>query len=99
MSDPTATPPLVKEPRNPLYLLLLMVGVVFALTAVAYTIIPVIEDKALQAGKVPPPSPWRDALRHHGWRWLLIELALLVVLGLLSMGLDRYRRWLRERKP
>jgi hypothetical protein len=90
-----AKPP--SEPRNPLYLLLLITGVLFAVTAIAYTVIPVIEEKALQAGEAPPPSPWRDALRNDGWRWLLWELAALIVLGLLSMGLDRYRRMQRER--
>jgi hypothetical protein len=32
-------------------------------------------------------------LHEHGWKWVLIEVALLVVLGLASMGLDRWRRW------
>lgn len=90
MSNPPA------EPRNPLYLLLLITGVLFAVTAIAYTIVPVLEEKAIEAGEPPPPSPWRDALRSDGWRWLLGELAILILLGFLSMGLDRYRRMKRE---
>ena len=52
-------------------------------------------QKAMDAGEMPPPSPFRDALREDGWKWVLAEVALLVVLGLLSMGLDR---WQAERK-
>ena len=55
------------------------------------------DQKALEMGQVVPPSPLRDALRRDGWRWVLYEVAALVVVGLSCMGLDRYRRWRRER--
>ncbi len=84
------------EPRNPFYLLLLIVGLVFIVTVLAYAVIPVMEQKALDAGTRPPPSPFRDSLRDDGWKWVLAEVALLVVLGLMSMGLDRYRRMKEE---
>jgi hypothetical protein len=79
------------EPRNPFYLLLLIASVLFTLTAVAYAIVPVLEQKALAAGEPPPPSELRDALRADGWRWLLWEVAAVVVLGVASMGYDRLR--------
>src|SRR5262245_60963440 len=85
------------EPRNPLYLLLLIVGVLFSITVLAVAVVPVLEQKAIEAGSIPPPSPWRDALREHGWQWVLYEVAALVVLGLASMGLDRWRRLKNER--
>ena len=85
------------EPRNPLYLLLLLAGLVFALTALACAVVPVLEQKAIEAGNPPPPSPWRDALRSDGWRWLLYEVTVLLVLGLASMGLDRLRSLQKER--
>jgi hypothetical protein len=84
------------EPRNPFYFLLLVVGMVFIATVLAYAVIPVLEEKARDAGTNPPPSPFRETLRENGWKWVLAELALLVVLGLASMGLDRYRRWQQE---
>ncbi len=84
------------EPRNPFYLLLLIVGMIFIATVLAYAVIPVLEEKAKDAGQMPPASPFRDALRVDGWRWVLAEVAALVVFGLLSMGLDRYRRWKKE---
>ena len=89
-----ATP---SEPRNPFYLLLLIVGVIFVVTVLAYAVVPVMEEKARDAGTRPPPSPFRDGLKHDGWKWVLGEVAALVLLGLLSMGLDRYRRWQLER--
>jgi hypothetical protein len=85
------------EPRNPFYFLLLVIGVLFVLTVLAYALVPVLEQKALDAGVVPPPSPLRDALRRDGWKWVLVEVALLVVVGLMSMGLDRYRRWQHDK--
>jgi hypothetical protein len=86
------------EPRNPFYLLLLVVGMVFVLTVLAYAVVPVLEQKAIDAGTIPPPSPFRDALRNDGWKWVLGELAVLIAVGIASMGLDRYRRWRRERQ-
>lgn len=88
-----ASPP---EPRNPFYLLLLIVGLVFIVTVLAYAVIPVLEEKAKDAGEMPPPSLFRDALRQDGWKLVLAEVGLLVILGLASMGLDRYRRWKLE---
>ena len=81
------------ERRNPFYILLLIVGLIFIATVLAYAVIPVLEQKAMDAGTMPPPSPFRETLKNDGWKWVLAEVGLLVVLGLLSMGLDRYWRW------
>ena len=86
------------EPRNPFYLLLLVISLAFVLTALAYAVVPVLEQKAREAGEEPPPSPFRDALREDGWKWLLYEVAAMIVAGLLSMGLDRWRRYRQERE-
>jgi hypothetical protein len=86
-----------REPRNPFYLLLLLASLLFVITALAYALVPVLEEKARDAGQPPPPSAWRDALRQDGWRWLLVEVAAMMVLGLASMGLDRLRRLQKER--
>ncbi len=79
------------EPRNPFYLLLLLAGLLFVLTAVALALVPVLEQKAIDAGNPPPPSEWRDALRSDGWKWLLYEVALVVLLSLASMFWDWQR--------
>ncbi len=86
-----------KEPRNPFYLLLLLTSLLFVITSLAYAIIPTLEQKAIAVGEIPPPDPWRDALREDGWRWILIELAAVILFGLASMGLDRLRRLQKER--
>ncbi len=44
------------EPRNPLYLLLLVASQLFVVTALAYALIPVLEEKAAEAGQ-PPLHP------------------------------------------
>jgi Na+/proline symporter len=84
---PTPAP----EPRNPLYLLLLLVSLLFVLTALGYAVVPILEDKAVQAGAQVPSSSFRDALRKNGWKWLLYELAGMIVVGTASMWLDRQR--------
>jgi hypothetical protein len=86
------------EPRNPFYLLLLLASLLFVLTALAYAVVPVLEEKAMAAGQPPPASALRDALRTNGWRWLLYEVAAMILFGLLSMGLDRLRRLQNDRR-
>jgi hypothetical protein len=85
------------EPRNPFYLLLLLASLLFVVTALAYGLVPVLEEKAAEAGNPPPPSAFRDALRADGWKWLLVEVAVMAALALLSMGLDRLRSLQKER--
>jgi len=85
------------EPRNPLYFLLLVAGVVFVVTALAYAVVPVLEQKALEAGQPPPPSPFRDALRADGGAWLLAETGVVAVLAVGCMVWDRLRTLQKER--
>ncbi len=87
------------EPRNPLYLLLLAAGLLFVLTALALALVPVLEQKAIDAGNPPPPSALRDALREDGWRWLLYEVAAVVVLSVASMAYDARRSLKKEAAP
>jgi hypothetical protein len=85
------------EPRNPLYLLLLLASLLFVATALAYAVVPTLEQKAADAGQPPPPSEFRDALRKDGWRWLLYEVGAVVVLSIASMAVDRLRTLQKER--
>jgi hypothetical protein len=80
-----------REPLHPLFLLLLLAGLVFTVTAVAWAFVPVLEQKAADAGQPPPPSEFRDNFRANGGTYLLWELAILIVLGLAYMFLDRQR--------
>ncbi len=76
------------EPRNPLDLLLLLASLLFVVTALGYAVVPMLEQKAADAGQPPAPSEFRAALRADGWRWLLWEVGAIVVLAVASMGLD-----------
>jgi hypothetical protein len=80
-----------REPRNPLYLLLLLASLLFVVTALAYAVVPTLEQKARDAGQPPPPSEFRDALRQDGWRWLLYEVVAVVALSIASMAVDHLR--------
>jgi hypothetical protein len=95
LAENTMTTP--TEPRNPLYFLLLVAGVLFVATAFAYAVMPVLEQKALDAGQALPPSPFRGALRAYGGIALLLELAVVVVLSIASMVWDRLRTLQKER--
>src|SRR5262249_11281156 len=86
-----------REPRNPFYFLLLLTSLLFVVTALAYAIIPTLEEKARDAGEPPPASSFRESLRYDGWLWLLYQVGAMLVFGLLSMGLDRLRRLQKER--
>lgn len=85
------------EPRNPFYLLLLLASLAFVATALGVAIVPALEDHARQAGQEVPPSPFRQDLRDQGWKWLLYEVAVMIVFGILSMVLDRLRSLKKER--
>jgi hypothetical protein len=87
------------EPRNPLYLLLLLASVLFVLTVLAYAFVPFLEEKAAAAGQTPPLLPFRDAVRADGGRWLLYEVGLMIVLGIASMVVDRLRALQKEKGP
>jgi hypothetical protein len=79
------------EPRNPLYVLLLLASLLFVVTSLAYAVVPVLEEKARDAGELPPPSEFREALRKQGWKWLLYEVGAVVVLSVASMAVDHLR--------
>ena len=86
-----------REPRNPFYWLLMAASLLFVITALAYAVVPTLEQKAAQAGQAPPPSAFRDALRTDGWRWLLFQVAAMIVFGILSMVLDHRRSLQKDR--
>ena len=85
-----------KEPRNIFYFFLLLASLAFVLTALAYAVVPVLEQKALDAGQDVPMSPWRQELRQRGWIYILYEVGAMVLFGLASMWLDRRRRLQKE---
>jgi hypothetical protein len=85
------------EPRNPFYLFLLLASLLFVFTCLAYGLVPVLEQKAAEAGQPAPPLPFREALKTDGWKWLFYELGAMAFFATLSMGLDRLRTLQKER--
>src|SRR2546428_112766 len=85
------------EPRNPFYFLLLLASFAFVLTALGYAVVPVLEKKAIEAGEQSAVSGLSKILEKDGGTWLLYEVGAMILFGLLSMGLDRYRRLQKER--
>jgi hypothetical protein len=79
-----------KEPVNPFYLLLVVLGIVFLITACAYTV---------TAYRAISPAAGRDVgsheltafLDHYGLRMLTGELVLLAAATFGAMWLDRFR--------
>jgi hypothetical protein len=84
-----------KEPRNPFYLLLLCAGFLFAITALAYAVVPTLEQEALEAGHPLPVSTVREWLRVKGAYGLGFELAAMTIFAAASMIVDRLR-WRRQ---
>ena len=85
------------EPRNPFYILLLLVGLLFVITLLAVVMVPILMDRAEQAGGDVPKVGFHQLIKRDGVWWVLYEVAALIVLSLLSMGLDRLRTLKKER--
>jgi hypothetical protein len=83
------------EPRNPFYFLLLLASLLFVATALAYAVVPVLEEKAARSGPLPP-SVFRDSLRAKGGTWLFGEVGAIGFFAVCSMGLDRLRSLKKE---
>jgi hypothetical protein len=87
-----------RESRNPFYFLLLIASLAFVANALAVALLPLLEEKAREAGQIPPAAGLRDSLRGStGLIWLLYELAAMGLFAFLSMGLDRYRSLKKQR--
>lgn len=71
---------------NSFYVALLPVGVLFALTACAYTVVTV---RALQPGS-PAEPPIGVLLNQHGLTLIILELLLLALLTFAAIATDNY---------
>jgi hypothetical protein len=83
------------EEFNPFYCLVLLTGVLFVLTALAYVVSMIVSPGAISpvAPGTPAASPLAQWLNQHGGRTLLWEAGALAVAAVLAMGLDRWRSW------
>src|SRR5262249_8041067 len=86
------------EPRNPFYFLLLLAGLLLVVTALAVAVVPLVMAKAEQAGGGVPGEGLHQLIARPGDWWLLYEPGAVIVLSLLSMGLDRLRSLQKTRQ-
>src|SRR5260370_22336292 len=84
-------------PRNPFYLLLLLVGLLFVVTLLAVVMVPILMDKAQAAGADVPKEGFHQLIKRDGIWWVVAEVVALVILSLASMGLDRLRTLQKDR--
>ena len=81
-----ANTPEQRKRTNPFYVALLVTGVVFCVTAMAYVVMIVVRLRPEEAAK--PDHPLIAWLARSGDRLLLIELAVLALATFLAIGAD-----------
>ena len=79
----------MKKPVNPFYVLLVILGVVFGITACAYGVM-TVKMSTVEGIASTSQSPVMKFLNDHGLTVLLVELALLGVACFAAMGTDSY---------
>ena len=80
-----------KEPINPFYIILIVVGVVFVITACAFTLLLLQQNRTTSSGAFSGSSPLMQFLRDRGMLLMGVEV---IALGLASAGamwLDSWR--------
>ena len=88
-----------KPPLNPFYLLCVLLGIAFTVTAFAYGIVMLrMNNRMSSANDAGQVHPLLDLLDRRGMTILSVEVALLAVVSLAAIVLDHYRGK-RERKP
>jgi hypothetical protein len=88
-----------KEPHNPFYFLLLAASILFVATALAYGVVPLLEEQMPPGEQATPRTAFGEALRADGHWWLMYEVAAMTLFALLSMGLDRLRSLQKPPSP
>ncbi len=91
-----------REAFNPFYVVLVLVGVAFSVTACAYGVMTFVSLRAAEAGQNPValPSSLAKFMNDHGERLLGGELLLLAVATVGAISTDRYwQRRAAERQP
>ena len=68
-----------------------------AVTLLAVLMVPILMEKAERAGGDVPKEGFHQLIKRDGVWWVVYELIALVVLSVLSMGLDRLRSLQKER--
>lgn len=78
----------MQQLKNPFYVLLMVVGVVFTITMCAYCVMTL--SLARPSDAEAPPSPMIDFLARHGLTLVVGELIVLALLTVLAIATDEY---------
>ena len=78
------------KPSNPFYLLLVIVGCVFAVTACAYFVMTTMARDATTWQAADTGGPLMSLMDQHGFTLMVIELVLLAVLTFAAIATDEY---------
>lgn len=78
-----------KKLANPFYVLVVLAGIAFTVTACAYGVL-VVRSLHPPRPTDPAPTGLLKFLDQHGTKLLLSELAILGAASFLAMGTDRY---------
>ena len=81
----------VKEPVNPFYVLLVIAGIVFFVTAFAYGAMTYVAMQPAGAGQDITKHQLWSFLNDHGMQLMGIELGVLAAATFLAMWLDGFR--------
>ena len=81
-----------KKPFNPFYVLLILVGIAFCITACAYGVMTVrglhgANAAGAMTSETHPMMSWLD---EHGFRLMMIEIGVLAVFTFSAIGTDEY---------
>lgn len=76
------------QPANPFYVLVVLVGILFTLTACSYGVMAFRRMQASAADQ--PESGLLVLLEERGMQIMAVEVALLAVVSIAAMGSDRY---------
>jgi hypothetical protein len=77
----------MRQLRNPFYVLLMVVGVVFTITMCAYAVMTV---RLGQSAEPPPTEGLMWLLSEHGLAIIVVELAVLGLATVLAISTDEY---------
>lgn len=88
----------VKKPFNPFYVLLVIVGIVFTVTACAYGVMAVKMSTA-QGISASSGSGLMELMSKHGLVILLVELVILALATFAAIGTDEYWQKRNSQEP
>jgi hypothetical protein len=82
----------LKPPINPFYVLCVLAGVVFTVTACAYGVLMLQANRGLNvSGSVVAEHPLMNLLDRYGMIILGVEVAVLIAVSVSAIMLDHYR--------